>query len=465
MRKIGRNLLEIVYFILCFAPAPLLAGYVLIDNGYPLLIASALTTPIAFLLSLLPGKLGAREAQGDVFVERRTSGGDPDPDRSLRRDTHEAVAKGRRGFPLRLVLCVILMLAVWGALFFSPEALLGVNLEEGLLRKALASLVPAVMLPLALRFCTEGASMDIRNAGVGVVLYLISGIVAHVLHSEPLMKMLALGGAAYLIVMLIQLNSRAVRMGANVREGTKPPLHMRRRNRLLVGGVIALTALIVGFSWLRERFEILWELIKKGILWLIVWLGTMGGTSGGGPGGGGGGFSPEALGLEPGEAAPFWEYLTYVGYAVAAVVMAVLLFFMFKKIGQLIAQLVRKIGAWMGRFAQSVSEDYTDEQESLMDWGETRREAAEKLRKRIGRLFQRDKKWDDMTAKERARHLVRTLYRRARLMPDGRTLRETMPQLNTDAGETLVDAYELARYSERDPDGGTIEQLRRDIRP
>ena len=465
MRKIGRNLLEAIYFMLCFAPAPLLAGFMLLGDGFPLLIASAVMVPLGLVLSLLPGRLGARAAQGDVFVERKSMGGDPDPDRSLRRDTHEAVAKGRRGFPLRLILCLILMAAAWLILFLAPDALIGLHEEDALVRKAVACLVPAIMLPLALRFCNEGASMDVRNAGVGVVLYFIAGLVSYIIKLPAFTQTLAICGAAYLIVMLIQLNGRAVRLGANVREGTKPPRIMVRRNRALVIVVIALTALIVGFSWLRERFQALWELIKKGILWLILWLGSMGGTQGGPDGPGGGDFSPEAMGLEPGESAPFWEYLTYVGYVIAGAVMLVLLFFFFKKLGQLIVKLVKQIGAWMNRFAQSVGEDYTDEQESLMDWGETRREAAENLKKRLGRLFQRDKKWDDMTARERARHLVKTLYRRAKISGDARTLREVMPQLKTDAGEALVDTYEIARYSSHEPDGAEIERLRKDIRP
>ena len=111
-----------------------------------------------------------------------------------------------------------------------------------------------------------------------------------------------------------------------------------------------------------------------------------------------------------------------------------------------------------------MGEDYSDEQESLLDWGEMQRDVGAALKKRVNSLFARDKKWEAMDAREKARHIVRVLYRRAKLKPDGRTLRETLPELRTDDPQAVADAYELARYADREPDAAALEKLRRDVR-
>ena len=478
MKKIGRNLLEALYFIMCFAPVPLLIGYALVGEGVKLLIAVVATLPLALVISLLPGRLGAREAQADVFVERASSGGDPDPDRSLRRDTHEAPVKGKKGFPLRLLVCVAGMAAVWLGLLLGPidlaadlalnetsDEIRGLFAHNQLLSRALISLVPAVMLPLSVRFCADGSAMDVRNAGAGVTLYLITGVASLLIRSDALTRSLALCGAVFLAMTLLILNNRAMYIGASVREGVRPPKAMRQRNRVLTVLLLLLAALVVGFSWLKEKVQWLWGIFWRAVLKVMMWLSSLGGGTPMGDGGPAGDMSGGGFGMEPGEPAPFWEYMTYVAYVIAAVALVFLLYLMFRRIYQLLRELVKRIAAWMGRFAQSVGEEYHDEQESLLDWDETRREVASTLRKRFTSLFHRDKKWDDMDAREKTRHLVKTLYRRARLPADGRTLRETLPLLKTSEGESLVNTYELARYSPREPDGDTVEALRKDIRP
>jgi len=477
VKRIVRKLLEAAFFLLCFGPIPLIVGFALTGDGFSLLTVSAAMVPAAFVISLLPGYVGGAQKKQEAFVERTASHGDPDPDRGLRRDTHEDVAGRRVRFPLRAAVCAVLMVAAGLALFFAPNSpifapetvsggsadLYGAQREP--LTRAVMCVVAAAMLPAALRFCTNGSSTDTRNIGIGAAIYAVAGIAAFVIRSDALNALLAAGGSVFLAASLWLLNDRAMLTGAASRIGVKPPATMRRRNRALLIVLMALSALVAGFSWLKEKTA--WLARRAAVLlWrVIMWISDHmmpGQDSAGGGGGGGMDFS----GLMDGDAKPsrFWEIMTYFAYVLAAVLLLLLLYLFVRKMAQLLRRLYRKLKDYLSRFAQAVSEDYHDEQESLLDWGEVQRDMGAALRKRFTALFQRDRKWDDMDARERARHIVRVLYRRAKLKPDGRTLRETLPELAAADSQLLAETYELARYADRDPDAAALEKLRRDVR-
>ena len=172
----------------------------------------------------------------------------------------------------------------------------------------------------------------------------------------------------------------------------------------------------------------LWDVVRGALGRFIEWLMTRGGDQAvqqGEPGGGMGDLAGLAGDTAP---SPFWEAMTYVAYVLAAVVGVFLLYLFIRRIAQLIGILIRRIRAWLGQFAQNVGEEYRDEQESLINFSETRRAFSEGVRKRVSSLFKRERRWDDMTPRERARHLVNILYRRERLKPGSSTLRETLPR-------------------------------------
>ena len=462
MKRVARKLLESLYFLLCFGPVPLIVGYAIAGEGFPLLIASAAMVPLAFLISILPGHVGGREKPQEAFHERSSTHGDPDPDRNLRRDTHEEESRRRVRFPLRAFACVALMIAAAVWLFFGNAPWFG---ELDYIARAVTCAIPVAMLPAALRFCTNASSVDTHNAVAGAAIYAVAGIAAFVIKSEALNRLLALCGAVFLAVTLWIMNDRAMHTGAASRTGVKPPAAMRRRNRVLLVGLMLFAAAVACWRWLKDKTAWLakeaairlWKIIS----WILDHLYPGGSTGGGQPGGGDMDMSGLAGDAQP---SPFWEAMTYVAYVLAVVVILFLLFLMFRKLWRALRALAKRLAAYLNRFAQSVGEDYQDEQESLLDWGEVQRDMGAALRKRFSSLFARDKKWDDMDARERARHVVRVLYRRARLKPDSRTLRETLPELNAGDPQALAEAYELARYADRDPDSAALEKLRRDVR-
>lgn len=463
MKRILRKLLEAVYFMLCFMPAPLMIGFALLgeEAGFAPLIMSACVVPVAYIVSLLPGYVGGRKKPETVAEARVSRSGDPDPDRNLRRDTHEDEEKSR-AFPLRAAVCFTLFFAIAIYLFFGPVW----RLTGDWLTRVILALTPAVMMPAALIFCASGRSADSRNVIAGVVLYAVAGIAAIAIRSHALDACLGAGGGAFMIASLWMINDGAMHTGAASRTGVKPPAAMRRHNRALLIGLMLICALIAGFNWLREKAEWLLGVVSSAIGRAFMALARFfAGSEQAGGMGGGGADEMDLSGLaEAQEPSKFWEIMTYVAYVLAAIIVLVLLYFMVRKLARMAKALAARIGAWMGRVTRAAGEDYKDEQESLLDWGDVKKDMSESFKKRWEALFKREKKWTLMDAREKARYLVRTLYKRGHIPADGRTLREIMPELNAPDPDALAAAYETARYADRDPDEALLERLRRDER-
>ena len=462
MKRILRKLLEAVYFLLCFMPAPLMIGFALLgENGFAPLVMTACVVPVAYIVSLLPGYVGGRKAAEAVPEPRASRSGDPDPDRNLRRDTHEDEEK-RRAFPLRAAVCFALFFAIAVYLFFGPVW----RLTGDWLARVILALTPAVMMPAALIFCASGSSADSRNVIAGVVLYAVAGVAAIAIRSHALDACLAAGGGAFMLASLWMINDGAMHAGAASRTGVKPPAAMRRHNRALLIALMLICAAIAGFNWLREKAEWLLGTVSSAIGRALMAIAAFfAGNDQAAGGMGGGADEMDLSGLaEAQEPSKFWEIMTYVAYALAAVIVLVLLYFIFRKLFRMAKALAARIGAWMGRVTRAAGEDYRDEQESLLDWGDVRRDMSEGIKRRWEALFKREKKWTLMDAREKARYLVRTLYRRGHIAAGSRTLREAMPDLNAPDPEALIAAYETARYADRNPDEALLERLRKDER-
>jgi len=143
-------------------------------------------------------------------------------------------------------------------------------------------------------------------------------------------------------------------------------------------------------------------------------------------------------------------------------------FWLLVQIYKLIANLVRKLVARLRKFTENVGEEYRDEQESLFDWGETKKELGEGLRKRLERLTKREKKWEQMDAREKVRFIVRSLYRKT---PDNGNLRsltvhEALKNVRTGQAvpQELASLYDTARYSQHEPDMEITERIRKEAK-
>ena len=169
-----------------------------------------------------------------------------------------------------------------------------------------------------------------------------------------------------------------------------------------------------------------------------------------------------------GETGAFWAATEKIIMWVGAIAFAVLMVFCLRKVVKELAGLIRRMMANLKKFSDAVSEEYQDEQESLFDWDETRKEMGESFRKRLERLTRREKKWDQMDVRERVRFIVRTLYRKTPNSAGLRslTVHEALGSIRTGQArpDELAQVYDTARYGQTEPDAQVVERLRKEAK-
>ncbi len=461
MQRALRTIWNACYFLLCFAQIPLIAGHFLMGDSLPALIMLAALLPLSFLISLVPGKVGGKKKNNEETVVRRSTGGDPDPDRALRNEALPLPEK--KAFPLRTAVCFAASFGVAAAIFFAP-----VFTEIWWIRRLLLAAVMAFMLPLALRT----AALRLGGSGsvlAGIVAYAAAGIAAYVEKDPVLDQRLMICGLLFILITAFSVNNESMARSAAYREGVKPPASMRKRNRVLLSGIIVSGAVVLYFDKIREKTIDAVQWVMRMIFRFLAWLNGLiprPEDSGGGGGMGGGQMDMSEFGA--GETGAFWAATEKIIMWIGAIAFAVLMVFCLRKVGKELAGLIRRMMANLKKFSDAVSEEYQDEQESLFDWDETRKEMGETLKKRLERLLHREKKWDQMDVRERVRFIVRTLYRKT---PNNASLRsltvhEALGSIRTGQArpDELAQVYDTARYGQTEPDAQVVERLRKEAK-
>lgn len=275
-------------------------------------------------------------------------------------------------------------------------------------------------------------------------------------------------GLAFLVITALNLNVRSMQSGAAVRSGIRPPAGMRRRNRMMLAVMAVIGAVVLYFDRIRTTVIRLFQRIGVAIIKVLTWLSGLFPAEQSQSSGGSGGETDMLGALGGGESGAFWLVLEKVAFVLAAVIVVALLVAIVKKAGRILRNVAQYISAYIKRFTESVSEEYHDEQESLFDWGETKKELGETFRKKMERLTKREKKWNQMNERERVRFVVRTLYKKT---PDGGKLRSLtvheaarMLPLGQAQPEELAEIYDQARYSQKEPFPGQADRLRKEAK-
>jgi len=462
MRKLVSQIIRLGYAFLAFAPMFLWIGQMAMEDYRIMVIALAALVPFAAALALMPARLGSnRRKFSDASLPSRN---DPDPDRNLRSDSHEAV-RNRKGFPLRVVVCAIISLAAFGVMFFLPVE----PLRSAIIfvRLGLAAVV-AVALPIILVAMRSEEIVSGNGVTMGLVSYAVSGIIIYVI-DQPELGNLVMGlGVVFLLITAFFLNDRSLAAGSVFR-GAGMPASIKRRNRFMLLALAALVGIIAIFDnirlWTRAAANAVMRAIGTVFGWIASLFNTGQSTAGisVAPAGG-----DDPMMLEPGEPALFWVIMEKVAFVVAAILIVGIVVFVIWKFYGKIKAMFRRIAAFFKRFSRSIETDYEDERESLIDWSEAQRSIGDSLRKRWARLTYREKRWEQMDARERVRFLVKSLFRKH---PDAaspsRTAREALGAMDLSAGSAahLTSMYDLARYSEHALDANEIETMRKEIRP
>ena len=464
MRRVLDGLRSAAFFLLCFAQIPLVAGHILLGDCLPLLMVQAALLPFSFLLALLPGRVGGKRKNQETVIVRGARGSDPDPDRGLRNEALPEPEK--RSFPLRAFGCLLGALCVLVAVFFLPiERIRSLSIFS---RIAL-SVIMAVMLPLSVRVIAAQTD-HAGNVTAGMILYVIAGIVAFTSEDPIMERWLFLCGAGFLVLTGFTVNNASMAKGASVREGVRPPAGMRRKNRFMLTGFGAVICLVVYFDTIRQKAIAAGQWIAVKFWELLVWLANLaaGGDTSVGGGGGPSGDTDMMSAFGPAETGAFWEYTEMLMFILGFMGAGAVVIWLLVQIYKLVASLVRKLIAKLKKFTETVGEEYRDEQESLFDWGETKKELGDGLRRRLERLTKRERKWEQMDAREKTRYIVRSLYRRSAESGSLRslTVHEALRTVQTGQAQPqeLAELYDLARYSERKPDVNAVERIRKEAK-
>lgn len=212
------------------------------------------------------------------------------------------------------------------------------------------------------------------------------------------------------------------------------PLVMRRANRVIVIGLLALGVLIAAVPAIGGALAQVWDWIVQLLLIIGAFLSAIMPQNKQGSGGPGPAPEDESMSLgpanEPSALAVFLEKM--MGVFALVVLIALLLWFLWA-VGKKLIQLGRYLWSRWGQYSAMAGEDYEDEITSTRDEFDVEREG---LLSRLRRIVPEDEK--DSTPGERIRSRYKRLKRR-RDWSNASTARETLP-------ESAAALYERVRY-------------------
>lgn len=311
-----------------------------------------------------------------------------------------------------------------------------------------------------------GQGYDPRLMIAGALMHVIAPLVIRFSGIDMAQSALMWTGLGYFIMCPFAMNNASVREGMSLRgRGGRPIQRISRANRVMVGVMLAIALIIANAGAIRDAAQRAGEFIMYWVGQLIMWImnlfagdETVGGGEGGAP-------SDMGLGVEATEPSWFALLMEQVMKYFVVVLLAAVTVFVLWKLAKLMRKLAVRISDWAKRFAQGVKEDYLEEREQLMDWGEVRGEMMDAVREALKRFTTREKKWSDMDARERVRYCVRQLYRRRGAGIGGLeclSARQALGEMGISEHDrqALGDIYDEARYSDHEITQAQVDAAR-----
>lgn len=248
---------------------------------------------------------------------------------------------------------------------------------------------------------------------------------------------------AYAALWMLALNRQGLEESAS--KGRGVPEGMRRKNRLLTIGVLALTLVLAALPAIGRALARAWEMLLKAVAAILRWISSLlpETQSGSGMTGGSGMTSFAAEATEPGLIAQILEKLAI---AAACIVFAVLCWMALKIVWKKLRRWLGRLWMWMGRYAAAASEDYVDEITDTRLLGETASAARRRTALRRHRRINEEK----LTPAERIRYRYQRLLIRHAEWTNSSTARENLPK-------EAATIYERARYGGAEPQMGEAQ--------
>ncbi|MBQ6646462.1 MAG: hypothetical protein IJM56_07260 [Clostridia bacterium] len=459
-------------FLLVLMPFYSFVTQFLVNN--PILCFAALiaVTLVGGFVSALPKHVGAYSETEVIRYEGGINrGDDPNPDRESR---HEIIKEGRR-FPLRLpvgiaalALSLVLLLLV-PASAFRPG--------NGIYRFGFIALTlvfeAGCMASLAAEFCFW---TELPGIAIGFTGYLLAALYMHFSKATSAAYNTGLGVFAliFLFGAFVCLNRASLsnQSGESDRRGV--PKALEKRNRRVVLIFAAIIALISFVKPVRDAA--LWVL-----RWVVVFFKWLGWLLRGGKDVDKGdlnrilamqGFGEE-MEIPPEQIEEIEEELEQIKSTVWDKVF-VFIFLGLLVLGVLFiiySYAVKQQGKkpfWRKKRKRIAGEGYYDEKEAI-EGDEIRQKYSRSLRDRLKNLFNRETPWEKLSPREKARRLLKQLYRKKQSGISGLrslTAKEALEQmqLKPETAEKTAEAYDTARYSEHELKDEEMDALRKELK-
>ncbi len=338
----------------------------------------------------------------------------------------------------------------------------------------MALIIVLSIIAFALTLRAQGAAMryDTREMIAGAIIQVLPPLIIKLSGMEARVDYTAMmwAGLAYFVMCPYIMNSMSVRDGMSLRgRGGKPIGRISSKNRAMVTGLIVIAVLVASADKIRQAFECVGEFIMYWVGQFIAWLSSLMQSTEDISGESVGESSDVGGGLPMAEPSWFAKLMEQIVKYVALIFVAVAICFALWKLFKLLKKVAARISEWAKRFAQGVREDYTEEREQLMDWGEVRGEMLDSLKESLKKFTTREKKWADMDARERVRSAVKQLYKKRGIGISGiecLSAREAFAEMNLGEQERgrLGDMYDEARYSSHEITDAQAEEARRTVK-
>lgn len=290
---------------------------------------------------------------------------------------------------------------------------------------------------------------------------------------SPFLPVLAGTCVVFIPVFFYRLNHTQVSINASPKDTGNIPRAIVSRNRVMVS--IALLGVFL-LALRKEFVNAIVYIIKEAIrlilfvIFKILSLIPMKQAEDTGSGG------PPQLPFSPEEARtlhPVVEWILFVvQWLIIGVVVSASLFLLYKSMKRLIKKLAAIIRKWIGeRNAWKASHlGYTDEKELLFDMETLKNNTLNKLKQIKNGIFKKEEKWEDCrNNRERVRFLYRQKINKSiskgylfhSSYTPGETINDIKKWNNEENSgiDLLTDAYNHARYSEKEVQDSTVENI------
>ena len=463
MKKLFNRLERGLMLALAVMPLYALITRKLCANPWFGVIWLGVQTFVVSLLALLPAFVGSYH-EYDVIKQEGRQGNDPNPDRET---VHVLVKEGHR-FPIRLPVAIVVLV-------FSAAALLSLSVTQfnyaSLAYKLIFAGLTLGLEIVGFYSASSGLCMwtEIPGMLLGFLDYLAIALYLKFSGADnsELNLLVSICSLVYLFFGGVCLNrqSLAISLSANGENNRRAPARIVRRNRAMV---IGFSALVAAVSFLKPlRAAAVWLINKLlRVLKCIAWVlrGCQAVDEG----------DVDALiASQYGEATT--EVVEEAETATDAGSMVIVyIFFGFVALGLLwiiydgLKKLMKKLSALMEKFASGLNEGYYDEKEEIKDEDEARSRLSGRLKEGLKQLFARETPWDRLTGREKARRLLKEIYKKRGKALNGlkqMTAREALAEMKLSKG-SFAGLYDAARYSERhEVSSSEMDSVRKELKP